>query len=341
MALEVDDPDSPTLTYICSVLEVKADMSEIRLHYEGWGSQWDFWTSSTNSILHPPGWCASVGRTLKTPTNQTFTNWQSYINERGFTAAPDYLFNEEQRKAPAHRPLGASSAPRPELRNVGVSICGFLSGMAVEVDDPNVQTSTYLCSIVDVDAETKRLLVHYEGWTSNWDFWLGVRATSMHYMGWCADNGRNLRIPAGKNVQDNGKVVVCVFLKDLMLSQLHVGTCTVGELRLRCVCGGGGGEEEGIGHGDGIALCIYCGIKPMSELTPTFIIYMKSYIVCTVCVCRTLGVLSAYVRMFSHQSRALTPLYFLCDLSCSPFDSSSPSSCLFHLPAHINACWVT
>lgn len=39
----------------------------IRVHFDGWTDDFDYWTSITSTNLHPIGWCDYNGRTLVPP----------------------------------------------------------------------------------------------------------------------------------------------------------------------------------------------------------------------------------------------------------------------------------
>eukprot|EP00117_Sycon_ciliatum_P024546 scpid10559/ scgid4377/ Lethal(3)malignant brain tumor-like protein 1; L(3)mbt protein homolog; L3MBTL1 len=194
MALEVDDPNSPSLTYPCRIQQVNEGQNKLCVHYEGWESHYDFWVESSSGILHPPHWCQQVGRTLQKLPSLAFSDWESYTLANGLTLAQDHLFNDDQRRA---RPSPTSTSQRPNPGNVVFSVQGLRPGMAVELDDPAQLSLTYICTIIDVDQVGQRVLLHYEGWNVSWDFWIGVHATAMHHMGWCASQGRSLIMPGG------------------------------------------------------------------------------------------------------------------------------------------------
>jgi len=41
--------------------------SRIRVHFDGWTDDFDYWTSIYSTNLHPIGWCDNNGRILTPP----------------------------------------------------------------------------------------------------------------------------------------------------------------------------------------------------------------------------------------------------------------------------------
>lgn len=44
--------------------------SEVLIHFDGWGSEYDYWCSSCSPELHPQGWCQSHNWELQTPLSE-------------------------------------------------------------------------------------------------------------------------------------------------------------------------------------------------------------------------------------------------------------------------------
>lgn len=74
MAVEVDDPASPSLTYLCSIVDVDPPGKRLKVHYENWSASWDFWLGVHSTGMHYMGWCERHGRTLRLHDGE-----QSYV----------------------------------------------------------------------------------------------------------------------------------------------------------------------------------------------------------------------------------------------------------------------
>ena len=43
---------------------------EVLIHFDGWGSEYDYWCSASSLELHPPGWCNSHNWELQAPLSK-------------------------------------------------------------------------------------------------------------------------------------------------------------------------------------------------------------------------------------------------------------------------------
>ena len=108
--------------------------SEVLVHFDGWGPEYDYWCPASSVELHPPGWCSKHDWELQTPlsepihpsidggyimctqlslslaycykcsrldifvcnfsTDQTWTSWEHYLNETDSPATPESIFNK-------------------------------------------------------------------------------------------------------------------------------------------------------------------------------------------------------------------------------------------------------
>ena len=44
--------------------------SEVLIHFDGWGPEYDYWCSAWSLELHPPGWCRTHNWELQTPLRE-------------------------------------------------------------------------------------------------------------------------------------------------------------------------------------------------------------------------------------------------------------------------------
>lgn len=44
--------------------------SEVLVHFDGWGPEYDYWCPANSVELHPPGWCSKHDWELQTPISE-------------------------------------------------------------------------------------------------------------------------------------------------------------------------------------------------------------------------------------------------------------------------------
>lgn len=92
MKLEGVDPQHPSYFCVLTVAEVIG--YRIRLHFDGFPENYDFWVNADSMDIFPAGWCEKYGHVLRPPPNYTIEdfNWTSYLKQTKSTAAPKHLF---------------------------------------------------------------------------------------------------------------------------------------------------------------------------------------------------------------------------------------------------------
>ena len=65
MRLEALDRKHPTLVCVATVAEV--DAHRLRIHFDGWSNDYDYWCDQTSLDIHPIGWCKKSNVTLRRP----------------------------------------------------------------------------------------------------------------------------------------------------------------------------------------------------------------------------------------------------------------------------------
>uniref|UniRef100_A0A673MWI3 Lethal(3)malignant brain tumor-like protein 3 n=1 Tax=Sinocyclocheilus rhinocerous TaxID=307959 RepID=A0A673MWI3_9TELE len=65
MKLEVVDKRNPALIRVATV--VHTDDHRLRIHFDGWTEEYDFWIDADSPDIHPAGWCAKTGHPLQPP----------------------------------------------------------------------------------------------------------------------------------------------------------------------------------------------------------------------------------------------------------------------------------
>ena len=68
--------------------------------------------------------------------------------------------------------------------------------MRLEAKDRRNPSLTCVASIVQVKGS--QLLIHFDGWTSKYDYWCESSTQDIHPIGWCAMHGKTLQAPKGE-----------------------------------------------------------------------------------------------------------------------------------------------
>ena len=68
--------------------------------------------------------------------------------------------------------------------------------MRLEAKDRQHPTMVCVATISEVD-RNGRLLIHFDGWGENYDYWCEPDSTDIHPMGWCKERRQKLEKPKG------------------------------------------------------------------------------------------------------------------------------------------------
>ena len=76
---------------------------------------------------------------------------------------------------------------------------GFVKGMKLEVPNKCDPETYWVVTVLNTCGPLLRL--RYDGYDedSTGDFWCDVASAEIHAIGWCAENGKNLQPPEGKD----------------------------------------------------------------------------------------------------------------------------------------------
>ena len=93
MKLEGIDPQHPS--YFCVLTVVEVIGYRIRLHFDGYSENYDFWVNADSMDIFPAGWCEKHSHILQPPPGHTMKdfNWNIYMKQTKTTAAPKHLFS--------------------------------------------------------------------------------------------------------------------------------------------------------------------------------------------------------------------------------------------------------
>uniref|UniRef100_A0A3Q4AJB5 SAM domain-containing protein n=1 Tax=Mola mola TaxID=94237 RepID=A0A3Q4AJB5_MOLML len=173
MKLEAVDRKNPSLICVATIAAVVDN--RLLIHFDNWDDTYDYWCDASSPYIHPVGFCEEAELTLTTPAEykhpRTFS-WEKYLEETGTQAAPARAFK-----------------PRPPH--------GFQIGMKVEAVDKRNPMLIRVATIVDT--EDHRLKIHFDGWSSEYDYWVETDCPDLHPVGWCQKTGHPLQHPNGSS----------------------------------------------------------------------------------------------------------------------------------------------
>ena len=73
----------------------------------------------------------------------------------------------------------------------------FKAGMKLEAKD---RLNPSLIAVATVqDVREGKLLIHFDGWTSKFDYWCDRTTEDIHPVGWCLEQGKSLQPPKGED----------------------------------------------------------------------------------------------------------------------------------------------
>ena len=72
----------------------------------------------------------------------------------------------------------------------------FRPGMKLEAKDRKNPGLTCVATISEI--RDGQLLIHFDGWSTSYDYWCEPSSTDIHPVGWCLANGKELQPPYGR-----------------------------------------------------------------------------------------------------------------------------------------------
>nr|XP_019541705.2 uncharacterized protein LOC109412531 isoform X1 [Aedes albopictus]XP_029729154.1 uncharacterized protein LOC109412531 isoform X1 [Aedes albopictus]XP_029729155.1 uncharacterized protein LOC109412531 isoform X1 [Aedes albopictus] len=175
MKLEAIDPENNSLFCVCSVVEVRG--YRLKLTFDGYSRDFDFWVNADSLDIFPPNWCQLTKRILQPPNGYDVDfSWNKYLKEKQSIPAPKHLFKHLN-----------------EMSNENK----FEIGMSLEADD--LKKSGKVCVASVTDKIDNRILVHFDGWDERYDYWVDIRSPYIHHIDWHHENGYNITPPPDWN----------------------------------------------------------------------------------------------------------------------------------------------
>lgn len=180
--LEGIDPKHEALFCVLTISEVCG--YRIKLHFDGYENDYDFWVNADCPNLFHPGWCEINSRILQPPNNYgNAFDWIGYLRECQALPAPKRNF--------------VSTKNLNSCKNKHK----FHIGGKLEALDKLTRTlpKQLICVATVADILGNRVRIHFDGWADDFDYWVDITSTNIHPVRWCDNNGRTLSPPSGYN----------------------------------------------------------------------------------------------------------------------------------------------
>ncbi|KAK8732011.1 hypothetical protein OTU49_007135 [Cherax quadricarinatus] len=171
MKLEAIDPSHQSLFCVMTVAETIG--YRLRVHFDGYSDQYDYWLNADSPNIFPAGWCEKNGRQLEPPLGVIGFSWKAYLEHCKAQTAPRQAFINK----------GSSTIIPPN---------NFRVGMKLEAED---RKNMWVCVATVADVLDNRVLVHFDGWDKAFDIWNEVSSPYIHPVGWCTENNIVLHPP--------------------------------------------------------------------------------------------------------------------------------------------------
>ena len=76
----------------------------------------------------------------------------------------------------------------------------FKPGMKLEAKDRLNPSLVCVATVASVRNDGKELLIHFDGWTEEYDYWCEADSTDIHPMDWCLMQNDNVLGPKGTSL---------------------------------------------------------------------------------------------------------------------------------------------
>nr|CAB3260179.1 lethal(3)malignant brain tumor-like protein 4 [Phallusia mammillata] len=165
--LEAVDPDHRSEICLMKVAQVQG--YRLRLHFVGDYSCYDIWAPADWPLIFPCGFCKSTGRKLNI-ANRLPDEVRDVDLPSLSSGQSDLLTNDPYKNSTV-----------------------FKIGDKLEAVDR--KNSDLICVATVVDIIGEYLLIHFDGWHNEYDYWARFNSPSIHPIGWCKSNNYILSLP--------------------------------------------------------------------------------------------------------------------------------------------------
>ncbi|XP_052873777.1 uncharacterized protein LOC128279095 [Anopheles cruzii] len=172
MKLEAIDPENNSLFCVCSVKTVRG--YRMKLHFDGYTENYDFWVNADSVDIFPPDWCRTTERPLQPPygIKSASFHWKDYLRSTKGIVPKKEWFRHLTAKPHKHQ---------------------FVAGMSLEADD--LRKSGKVCVATITDIINDRLLIHFDGWDERYDYWVNMASPYIHHINWHRENNEKITPP--------------------------------------------------------------------------------------------------------------------------------------------------
>ncbi|XP_058066151.1 uncharacterized protein LOC131215772 [Anopheles bellator] len=172
MKLEAIDPENNSLFCVCSVKTVRG--YRMKLHFDGYTEDYDFWVNADSVDIFPPDWCRTTERPLQPPygIKSASFHWKDYLRStKGIVPKKEWFRHLTEKP----------------IKNQ------FAVGMSLEADD--LRKSGKVCVATVTDIINNRILVHFDGWDERYDYWVNITSPYIHPVCWHRENNEKITPP--------------------------------------------------------------------------------------------------------------------------------------------------
>lgn len=177
MKLEAIDPFNQSLFCVCTVEDKRG--YRIKLRFDSYPSDYNFWVNADSKNIFPPGWCAATDRNIDPPNNYSGSkfDWNNYLKDPK-VMAPVQMF--------PHLKINEGRADH------------FKPGMKLEVDCPiHLELSGVTVGTV-IDIIGRRILIRLDFYDNRYDFWTPVDSPAIHPINWHKTSHAKIHTPYEK-----------------------------------------------------------------------------------------------------------------------------------------------
>ena len=89
-----------------------------------------------------------------------------------------------------------------QIQNSGTGSQHFRVGMKLEAKDRKHPSLICVASIIDINDDDE-LLIHFDGWSAEYDYWCKPDSTDIHPPMWCNKHHRQLQPPQGETTNNS------------------------------------------------------------------------------------------------------------------------------------------
>lgn len=185
---------SKQLICVATVADVLAN--RIRIHFDGWSNDFDYWTDITSTNLHPIGWCDKNGRNLCPPHGYD-GNSIFYPYLINLLILNTFFFSDHKGKKPfswTEYLKETNSKPVSEDAFIRRPLREFTCNMAIEVVD--IANPSLIRVAIVVDVKGNELKILYDGFDKKYAYWIDDDSPDIHPIWWCLKTNHPLEIPS-------------------------------------------------------------------------------------------------------------------------------------------------